>query len=132
MDYGIDLDCGEEGLSPTFELTAGRVALAQAIAHRLQTPRGGLLDDPNFGIDVRSWLNDSGSPVRVFALRQALLAEVLKDERVQSAQARVTFAPSGQTLTLQLSITPVDSDTPFALTLEVTRLTVELLDVAAS
>src|SRR5690606_6969920 len=54
-DEGLDLD-------PSFGLVSGRRALAQAILARLDTPQGALWYDPDYGRDLKRWLNESFAP----------------------------------------------------------------------
>jgi phage baseplate assembly protein W len=134
-DFGTDFDFsvpgpdGLPGLSPTFDLVSGRDLLIQSILHRYQTPRGSLVDDPNYGFDVQAWLNESLTNTRLYALQSGLAAEALKDERVLSAAASVTYDGSTKSITYALAITPSASPA-FTLTIAVTSLTLELLSVS--
>ena len=109
-------------------IVTGPRVLAEAIARRLSTPRGGLFYDPTYGLDVRAWLNESLTPQRLFALRHAVEAEVEKDERVLSCSADLTFIAATKSLRLTLSIQTQDG--PFALVLGVISLTVSILSIS--
>lgn len=126
-DLGTDIDFSSGDLDPLFGLVTGRPCLAQAIAHRLSTPRGSLLDDPNYGLDVRAKVGESWTPSSLFAFQAAIAAEAMKDERVLRATAAVTL--EGRTLTIQLALE--DGDGPFQLTMAVSNLTVDILSVTA-
>lgn len=60
-DYGTDLSCVVDLDAGLAEVT-GNTLLAQALARRLITPRGGLLDDPNYGYDLTQFLNADIGP----------------------------------------------------------------------
>jgi len=126
--FGDDIDCGPDGLSPTFELVSERDALVQALMHRFQTPRGSLVDDGNYGLEVQAWVGTRvSSTAQLMAWRQALVNEAQKDERVLSAKAQMTFEGQAQRLTFALAIDTATG--PFTLTVAVTELSVDLLSV---
>lgn len=95
--------------------------VVQAVARRLQTPRGGLWYDPDYGTDLRQYLNGARSRFRV---SRDVENEALKDERVLAASASVTFA--SQTMTVVLALTLATG--VFTLTILVTELTVALVN----
>lgn len=122
--YGTDILLGDD-LSDGFVLVSGRKLLVQDILHRLQTPRGGLIDDPSYGMDVRSWANETMTPARLFALGSAVANEAARDDRVFSASASASFDAATRKLTLLMSIE--DAAGPFDFTVAVTALTAEFL-----
>lgn len=122
--YGTDIMLGDD-LSDGLVLVSGRKLLVQDILHRLQTPRGGLIDDPSYGMDVRSWVNETMTPARLFALGSAVGNEASRDDRVFSASSSATF--DAATKKLSLSLTVEDAAGPFTFTVGVTALTVEFL-----
>lgn len=125
-DLGTDISCVDD-LAPSFATVSGTLALSQAIARRLITPRGGLFYDEDYGIDLRAYLNAGIARGTGFAFRLGaqIEAECLKDERVETVAAAVTFDDANEKLTVALN--GVASTGPFRLTLSVTSLTVELL-----
>lgn len=131
VDFGTDLStfvrgAGAPDLDPTFTVISGRRVVQEAVARRFITPRGGLLDDPNYGLDLRALLNTKYSQRDLFILREKISAECRKDERVDGA--RVTVAPKANgDLTITISLTT--SAGPFELALSVSQVTVELLRV---
>lgn len=127
-DFGTDIDCGPDGLSPTFDLVSGREALVQAVLRRYQTRRGTLVDDPNYGLDVRAWIGKRLSSTQIFAWQQELASEAAKDERVISARARLTFDTTSEFFRFTLAVETAEG--PFTLTVAVTELTVDLLAVS--
>src|SRR5207253_1177574 len=79
-DFGADLSALPD-LDIRWPLQDGRRNLAEAIARRLQTPRGGLFYAPDYGTDVRSWLNEVLTEDDLFRVKMAVEAECEKDER---------------------------------------------------
>lgn len=124
-DYGTDLSCVTD-LDPAGLEVSGRTCLAQAIARRLQTPRGGLIDDPNYGFAVTAFLNDDLTARDLALIASNVQAECVKDERVISASATVTLSAAG---VLTVAINLVDFVGPFRLVLGVSALTVAILQV---
>jgi hypothetical protein len=120
IDYGSDFG-GVMDLSPSLGLVSGRLALAQAIARRLTTPRGSLFYDPDYGYDLRQHLNAPAPRLGVVEAQTS--TEVLKDERVLDVEVDVTFTEGLLSVTLRL----FDAGGPFSLVLNVSQVTVELL-----
>lgn len=125
-DLGTDVG-GFLDVDPEGKMVSGRRCLAEAAARRLITPRGRLIDDPNYGTDVREYLNDDMGPADLALMFSAVIAECLKDERVVGADVTGTFVNGAVTL----NITLTDGDGPFSLVLSVsvTSVTVQLLTV---
>jgi phage baseplate assembly protein W len=123
-DFGVDLSCVSD-IEPSFDLVRGRTALAQALARRLGTPRGGLFYDPTYGYDLRAHLNAAIGPLDTFAIGAAVETECERDERVQRTTATVSF--NAQTERLRVALVVEDADGPFPLVLEVSAVTVEIL-----
>lgn len=125
--FGTDISCVDD-LDPTFGLVAGNTTLAQAILRRLSTPRGGLLDDPDYGYDVRSLLADEGTLRSLTAARVAIANEVEKDERVFSCDVELEFLAPAESLLIRLEVTTARG--PFRLVLEASQVNVEILEAA--
>lgn len=124
VDFGQDIDAFSD-LNPALVLVGGLANLGQALAHRLETPRGSLFYAPNYGTDVRAYLNAAINPVILARLRSEVQGECLKDERVQTCSCTVTFNSALGVLNLQINV--VTASGPFALELLVTALTVAVL-----
>lgn len=104
--YGINLDCVSD-ITPTLKRAASEdVALAQAIARRITTPRGKLWYAPDYGYDVRRWLGASDPPVGSIAA--AISSEARKDERVEDCTTKVEFDATTSTITIEFRIYPRD------------------------
>lgn len=124
-DLGADLACVSD-LPDTMSMVSGRRALGEAIARRLQTPRGRLINYPNYGFDLTGELNDDLSPADFARIQSGVEQECIKDERVQSATCTLTFTAG----TLTAVIVLVDGAGPFTLVLAATALDVTLLAVS--
>jgi hypothetical protein len=121
-DLGHDLSCVSD-LDPSMREVQGRIALAQACARRLQTPRGRLIDDPDYGYDLTDEIGDDLSPSDIARIASSVDAEMLKDERVLASSTVVTFL--NQILIVTVSLT--DGAGPFLLVLQVSAVSVQLL-----
>lgn len=124
-EYGTDIG-GYLDLDPADIMVSGRRCLSEALARRLQTPRGRLIGDPEYGLDVVGYLNDDITPLDIAEMQSAIASECAKDERVATASAVVTMNASGG-MTVDLTIT--DAVGPFSLVLAVSAVTVTILAV---
>lgn len=121
-DFGTDLDCLTD-LSPTMATVSGQKAHGQALARRLQTPRGRLLKHPNCGLDLAGRINDDLSQADIASIASDVEAECMKDERTLAASVVCTFAAS----TLTVVITVTGASGPFVLVLAVSAVSVTLV-----
>ena len=117
--FGIDLLCTDDLDARLRECAADSVtALAQDLYHRQITPRGSLVDDADWGIDVVDLLSKGSTPQEIAAVPTIVAGELRRDDRV--ADVTVTAAFDGDTLTLTELIEPADPDlTPFTLIVSV-------------
>lgn len=125
-DYGTDVSCVDD-LDPTFALVRGSTAVAQALARRFITARGGLHYDGTYGYDLRNHLNASLDAGDEFLIASAVEAQCEQDERVRSASARVTYVAA--TETLRVAIVAEGDAGPFELVLGVSAVTIEILSI---
>jgi hypothetical protein len=108
--YGVDLSCVTDlhpGLAEV-ELDSPS-AIVEAVIRRYLTPRGALLDDANYGLDVRSHLNRGVTSRELRAISGALTGEAQKDDRVVRAEVRMQSV-LGATARLQVLIEPADPE----------------------
>jgi phage baseplate assembly protein W len=123
-NIGSDFDCVSD-ITASLTVVSGRKALAQAVARRWITHPGDLVYDPDYGFGLLSYV--SGAMQSTGVIAAGLVAEALKDERVEACTVQVSFV--GETLTVVGQLE--DADGPFDLTfsLSTTTLTVETLAV---
>ncbi len=125
-DFGTDISCVTD-LAADGHTVSGQRLVGEAVVRRWSTPRGGLLDDPDYGFSIIDYLNDDMSPADLAALQAGAEAEALKDTRVQSASVVATLAKG--TGTLQIVAELVTALGPFTLTVAVSAVTIDLLSV---
>ena len=125
-DYGQDFTLATD-LDTTLGVSTGRLVVVEAIGRRLQTPRGRLMGDPDYGFDLAGYLNDDVTPSVIAWIQSQIEAEALKDERVTMADATVTLATS-DILTVKLALVLSDGDS-FDLTITVDAVSVPVLSV---
>lgn len=120
--YGSDVSCGSDLDEDVKELDGfDPLVMKQAILRRLDTPRGSLPDDPNYGISLRSMLNAGADQERINSMGGIIRNEVCKDDRVASAVVEVTPSASFDAFRVAMAVTPVDPSLGgFSMTLAVT------------
>lgn len=124
--YGTDIWCERE-LDPSLDVDGtSTLALAQALMRRLDCPRGQLIDDPDYGLDLRAELNKGTTKRETEALASRIKLELTKDDRVESAKVTVAPNPDGSMLRISIRVTPADARGPFTMTLAVTSADVVL------
>lgn len=121
---GVDISCYPD-LDAGFSLVSGYTALGQALARRLETPRGGLFYDPDYGTDVREMVNDVTTSASAQQRQQQIEAEALKEERVGTAAATVTYSPATSTATIKLAVDTAAG--PYTFILAVTSVSIAVL-----
>lgn len=132
-DYGSDVHTpGGVGvgldLDPWFTSVAGPEAVGEACVRRLVTARGTLIDDPEYGYDIRAHLNDHAP--NAVAIEAAVVDQLLRDERVRRASARATVDPV--TGALAVSLVLLLAEGTFRLVLAVSAVSVEVLATEAA
>ena len=130
-EWGHMLPLGDDLTAvPDLELmTHGGVPnLAEAITRRLTTPRGGLFYDPDYGVDLRRYLNEAATEEVQFEIARLAEEQAEEDPRVARATAQVSFEQSTRTLTVHLTIELATEQSP--LVLEASNVTVEVLRAA--
>lgn len=120
--YGHDLSCISD-LDPNMAEVDDHICLLQALARRITTSRGTLIDDPNYGFDIRQFLEDDLDVSQLARIGASVDAEFLKDERIIA---------SSTTVTLVQGVMIVSSNTtgalgPFKFVLSVQATTVTIL-----
>lgn len=126
IDYGTAWSCVDDLTMPAV-MVSGFRCIGEAIARRLQTERGTLIDDPNYGFALTDYVNDDLTARALARLQNQVETECTKDERVTSAVASVVLTTAG---VLTTTITLTTAAGPFTLVLAVGDVTVEILRVS--
>jgi hypothetical protein len=121
--YGTDISILNGDLA--FVTQTGLQNLSNAILRRWQTPRGGLFYDPNYGTDLRDWVNAKLDPADQARLGGLAEDEAEKDERI--TQATVTTNFTILTNGFQISAAFLSSLGPFSLIANVSQMGIQLL-----
>lgn len=122
-NFGTDISTFP-ALDTTFSTISGYRVLSEALTRRLLTRKGLLVFHPDYGIDLRAYLNEAVTDDMLFRLKTEALAEIQQDERVDSATASVTFDPTTSRLTLTFQVQTAAG--PFSFVLGVSQLSVDL------
>lgn len=120
--WGSDLSCVTDCDATFSELLPNTpLIVAQAVTRRFLTPRGAVLDDADYGLDLRSYCNRGVTVSDLRTLQARCVAEALKDERVLTVTVNVAITGAlGTGLSVTGLITPADpSLTPFTFVLSV-------------
>lgn len=109
LAFGVDLSCVTD-LDPELREVdpESPSAIVEAVIRRYLTPRGGLLDDPDYGLDVRTHLNRGVTQRDLRAISGALRGEAQKDDRVSAADVTITATLRSSTAQIEVQITPTD------------------------
>ena len=126
----IDPATGLPDLDPYFRVVTGRTAVGQALLRRLVTPRGSLLGEPSYGLDVRGWTNETLDARALRRLESAAATELRRDERVDDVALTATFA--GDVLRLDGRVRLVGSTVPLRLTLAINAVTAAVIAAEAT
>jgi len=123
-DYGKDILIGK-----VVSTESGLKNLMNALVRRLSTPLGGLFYDPDYGLDVRSFLNGEINQNSIDTIRVSVEQELEKDERVRTCRCDLQFTESTFALRLNIQVTPYIGKV-FTLVVSVDKLSVKLLEDA--
>jgi hypothetical protein len=107
-------------------MASGFRCVAEAIVRRWSTPRGGLLDDADYGYDLTDRVGDDLDKADLTQMAHLAKSEAEKDERVQTCDVTLTLAVDG-TLAVVGKVTTAAG--PFNLVASVSAVTVTLLQV---
>lgn len=131
-DFGRDISC-LDGLSTARQATGAQL-VAEAAYRRLITPRGTLHggeDEANYGYDIADMIGAVSTAAHRAVVAAEVKNELLKDERLNSAEVSITSTSSGPSTSWVVSITGDTDAGPFDLVLAVSETNVQLLNLAA-
>jgi phage baseplate assembly protein W len=127
---GGDLDVVTDLPGPYFRVASGLRNIGNALARRLTTERGGLFYAPNYGLDVRRYLNAGMTPQQLAQVQGDIADEVGKDPRIENPT--VTVVQNLPAMTMRITIACELAEGPFEFVIGVTSLTVQLLNAEAA
>lgn len=128
VDFGFDLSCVDDLEEECRATSDPWTILAQALVRRWSTPRGMLLDDPDYGTDLAEYVNEDVDELALVRIRAEVRAEALKDERVVDCTiTESTFDRESRRLTLAMSIEAAEGS--LTLRVAVSDVSVSLLSV---
>ena len=112
-------------------LVSGAKLVAESFFRFLRTPKGSLLDDPEWGDAIADRLGSDFSQADADALPGQLEAELGRDDRVDDVQVSVVFSTIGAaTRKLTITIDATFSDgSSFSMVLAYQDLTLSLLEL---
>lgn len=101
----------------------------QACVLRLQTARGTLWTDPEYGDAITEILHDGLTAASFGRIPERVRAELEKDERIASVSVTATIggSPGSYSVVLAIAVRPLEGP-DFALKLSVDEVTVEVLE----
>lgn len=106
-------------------MVSGRLALAQALARRLITTRGTLIDDRDYGYDLSDHLNGRLTARDLADASAQIITQFRLDDRVRDAEVSVSYLGS----VLLVAALIFDGEGSFPLTLSVSDITLTILKV---
>lgn len=91
-DYGSDLSCATDLTPMMVELEGDDPQIVgESNIRRLDTPRGGLVDDPDYGYDLCGELRKPMTAQELRAIPGRIVSELSKDDRNERIEADVTL-----------------------------------------
>jgi hypothetical protein len=128
-DYGLDVYCDGD-LRPDMPKVSGRSLLIQRVRNGLETAPGTMDWDPQgvgWGYDIRLLIN---AKVRgdLRSEEQRIANQIERDDEVEKAEVEITTQTDGKLL---VKCRIWDAAGPFALTLSVDQLTVDIINEGA-
>jgi phage baseplate assembly protein W len=122
-DFGSDVSTFP-AFDTSFAIVTGFQVLAQALARRLLTRKGLLPSHPDYGVDLRLYLNEAVDDSALTRMRAEVVHELQQDERVQAVDASVLFSPATGVLTATVQGTTAEG--PFSFVLALSQVSINL------
>ena len=129
MDFGTDVSAFPS-IGAKARMVSGVRNYLEALVRRWTTPRGALFYAPDYGRDLRAWLNKEDTAANRFSLAVEAAAEAEADPRTISADAEVVAVVPGSAYKLRVDLETTEG--PLSLILAVSAVTVEVLNADAN
>lgn len=97
FNYGEDISCAFD-LDESMKEVSDTLVLAESLIRRLDCPRGELIDDYDYGIDLRTAANRGFTAAFLEEIAGLIKNELLKDDRVDSIVVNVSQASTTKLL----------------------------------
>lgn len=121
--YGEDISCGFD--LNLGETVSGNDLLRESQIRRLDCPRGGLVDDPDWGIDVRGSLNEGTTREELATLAARVRTELARDPRIATVAVTLATSAYGDRWDLAIRSQPRNPGDTFPLVLALTPESVD-------
>jgi hypothetical protein len=109
LGYGRDLSCVTDITQDAREVDPqSPLAVAEAVCRRFISPRGCLIEDPDYGLDLRAFCNHGITYIELRSLADQAQLEACKDDRVDSAEVTLDYDDVTKDLRLHVQLTCVD------------------------
>lgn len=122
-NFGYDLSCTDDltlGMDEIDGSNDNVKIISESVYRRLITPRGQLIDDPDYGYYIAGLMHKGMSANELLTIPDNIKQEILKDERVESAN--VNLLSSNRNLGIvNLQIICTTQKEPFSLTISVSE-----------
>lgn len=125
LGYGTDLWC-QDDIRESAEDVTGRLLLAQSNYRRVTTDRGSLPDDPDYGINVRSFLHVGMTDRDIAAAQGQIAQELEKDDRNERVTVEIVLTLATKAMRIRIFVEPADESGDFEMVLAVTSADVLL------
>lgn len=117
---GSDLDCLDDCTPQFDELPGDDIRLIkQANYHRLTTDRGTLIDDPDYGRNVRAMLHRAMTPADLVAEEGQCRNELRKDDRNETVDVKIQQLGA---FDFRVDVSGTTAAGPYALTMAINEL----------
>ena len=129
VDFGTDWSCVMD-LDGAGRSISGITVVSQAVARRITTPRGWVIDDQNYGMNVGDYLSQGVSAQDMPRVQAEVYTEILKDERVLNVTVTAILESTkqgGPLDRMKITIFGETAPGPFTLVLSVDAVTTTLL-----
>lgn len=129
-NFGRDISCTTSLRSGRY-VTGARL-VAEAAYRRLTTPRGMLRggeDEGTYGLDLTELVGTTTTAATAATLQGRVQAELLKDERIESASVTVLETRNGPSTAYRITIRATTNAGPFTLQVSATDVSVELIGI---
>lgn len=112
---GYDLSCWDD-LDPSMAEVSGAAMMDEVAHRRINTSRGQLITDMNYGINVWDILSAEATPAQVAQVSGLVDQELLKDDRIQSSSSALdtTVTPNTLATVLQAATGPFSQIGPLS------------------